>query len=272
MAASDLLAFIHVEKCAGTSLNTWLALSHHVGNLYVRSSNIEFGSLRWCDINPLDLEDTRLRSVSSHHLRTYPPVVLERTLRYITVLRDPTARWISYVRYFGHLRQKDGTLLSLRDYAEWLLDQPPQMTLRQLNGQTNHLAEYEWFRRNGDDVLLIDWTTAPDRFKRYERERLSLASDLIENFGAVGVVEQLDVFCAILQARAPRWDVPLIATDGLNVTHMTDAPPVDTAWINAGDSVGRRLIESFADDYALYRLAQKRQLRDIAELSETSVR
>jgi|GEM_PF-5158207 hypothetical protein len=267
MPSADLLVFVHIEKCAGTAVNTWLSLSHRYGNLYVKTSNVPVTSLRWTDISPTDLSDTQLRSVASHHLRTYPESIHGRTLRYVTVLREPILRWISFVRFFALLKTNEGEpLRHLREYAEWLLEQPAEETLSQINGQTNFIAEHEWFRLNSADAVAIDWKSQPDLFERYRRERLALAIQMLDRFDVVGTVERLDDFTRLLQARARPWEMSLIPIDGINPTLVTEAPPVDASWITLDDSVGRRLLEAFAEDFALYRRAQERLATDLARL------
>jgi hypothetical protein len=268
MAVEDLLVFVHIEKCAGTAVNTWLQLSHHMGNLYVKGSNVPMTSLRWSDINPADLADPKLRSIASHHLRTYPDTVQSRRLRYMTLIRNPVARWISYVRFFRKLVPAQAQpALSLREYAEWMLEQPEETTLAQRNGQLNFLAEHEWYRRNRHDTIAIDWTAEPEAFARYRTERFALALELLDRFDVVGTVEQVDAFTQLLQARAPAWDIPLIAIEGLNPTHVTEGPPVDTSWITTDDSVGRKLFEAFAEDFELHQRASDRLAAGLALLT-----
>lgn len=267
MASADLMVFVHIPKCAGTAVNTWLTLSHHYGNLYVKTATGPIKALRWTDVRPVDLEDPKLRSVASHHLRTYPPSIHGRDLHYITILRHPIARWISFVRFFHHLEANDERpARSLRDYAEWSLAQPEYDQLELINGQTNFIAEFEWFRRVRRDDVNIDWAAEPELFARYRRERFTFALDLLREFAVVGTVERLDDFTRLLQARAPAWDVPLIRIDGLNPTHVTEGPVVDTAWITPADSVGRRLLEAFAEDFELQRRGAERLAADLARL------
>jgi hypothetical protein len=265
MAAEDLLVFVHIPKSAGTALNTWLSLSHHYGNLYVKAATLTATALRWTDVSPIDLADTKLRSVASHHLRTYPASIHGRRLRYITILREPVAWWISHVRFFHKLdASASQPQRSLREYAEWVLDQPELTMLEQLNGQTNFIAEHEWYRLNRRDDAGIDWKAEGELFGRYRRERFAFAKELLQNFDAVGTVERLDDFTQVLQAKAPNWDLPLIRIDGLNPTHVTQAPPVDASWIHAGDTVGKRLLDAFAEDFELHRLAGRRLAADFA--------
>jgi hypothetical protein len=267
MAEADLMVFVHIPKCAGTALNTWLSNSHHYGNLYVKLSDVRMNALRWQDISPLDLRDPRMRSVASHHLRTYPETIEGRTLRYITILREPILRWISDTRYFGRMNAEDGTpRLTLREYAEWMLDQPATEMLELINGQTNFIAEHEWFRRERHESILIDWNAEPDLFARYTRERLALARDLLRSFPVVGTVDRLTDFTHVLQARAPAWDVPLIPVDGLEPKLVTIAPAVNLDWIVPADSVGRRLLDAFAEDFELYRLASELIASETAKL------
>jgi hypothetical protein len=259
----DLLVFVHIEKCAGTAVNTWLGASHRLGNLYVKASSIPMTSLRWTDVRPIDLEDLRMRSVASHHLRTYPQSIHGRTLRYFTLLREPIARWISYVRFFGKLGPNGARpAMSLREYAEEVLAQPAAETLGQINGQTNFIAEHEWFRGRRDDAVAIDWQSDPALFERYRRERLAFAKEMLGRFDVVGTVERLSDFTRVLQVRAVAWDVPLLPIEGLMPTHVTAAAPVDASWIAPNDSVGRRLLDAFAEDFELYRCANQRLAGD----------
>lgn len=268
MADSDLLVFVHIPKCAGTALNTWLGLSHTYGNLYVKASNVPITALRWTDVPPKDLGDVRMRSVGSHHLRTYPATIGGRTPRYVTILREPILRWISYVRFFRLLeREPPQPPMHLRDFAEQMLELPAHETLELVNAQANFIAAHEWFRLQREDVNIINWAAEPELFERYQRERLSFARDVLRSFEAVGTVEQLTEFTRVLQARARAWDVPLIPIDGLEPTLVTVAPPVDPTWINYNDSVGRRLLEAFAEDFELYRLARERLEADLRSLT-----
>jgi len=186
------------------------------------------------------------------------------------VLREPIARWISYVRYYGALTQP-GRPLTLREYAEEMLGWPETSALTMRNGQTNFLAEHEWYRLQRSDVVAIDWTAEPELFAQYRRERLAFALDLLQRFGVVGTVERLGDFTRVLTAQAARWDTPLLPTDGLPPTLVTDAPAVDASWITPRDSVGRRLLEAFAEDFELYRYADQRLRADLASLGSYRV-
>ena len=190
-----------------------------------------------------------------------------RTLRYFTLLREPIVRWISYVRYFSFVGpHSPRPELTLREYAEEMLAKPPALTLTQINAQTNFIAEHEWFRRHRDDAVAIDWQSDPELFARYLRERLALAKELLGRFDVVGTVERLADFTRVLQSRALAWDVPLLPTDGLNLTHVTEKPPVDVAWIVPSDSIGRRLLDAFAEDFELYHCANERLTADLLRL------
>jgi hypothetical protein len=191
-----------------------------------------------------------------------------RTLRYITILREPIARWISFVRFFHVLRGGDenGPLITLREHAEQLLAKPAHETLAEICGQVNFLAEHEWYREQRHDAVVIDWSADVDLFARYRRERLGLAETLIERFEVVGVVERLEDFVRVLRARAGAWDVPLLPVTGIPPMLVTERPPVDASFITPADSVGRRLLDAFAEEFELYRLGNARLTRDLARV------
>jgi hypothetical protein len=51
---------------------------------------------------------------------------------------------------------------------------------------------------------------------------------------------------------------------------VTEAPPVDASWITRGDSVGRRLLDAFTEDFELYAYAHERLHADAAALGVAS--
>jgi hypothetical protein len=185
-------------------------------------------------------------------------------MRYVTILREPIARWISMVRYLRyHLPQSFDPNVPLRDFAEWMLDQPPETTLELINGQTNFLAEHEWHRLNRHDAPAVDWKADPESFGRYRRERLAYAKASLAEFGAVGTAERMVEFTNLLQHRAGGWDLPLVAVDGLDYVNVNPGPLVEAAWIARSDSVVSRLIDAFAEDYELHRFANERLTADL---------
>jgi hypothetical protein len=160
-----LLAFVHIEKAAGTTLiyllrRNYLMQYLDVRPLHARSNGMFTAEdLRTClRINPF------LRCIGGHAVKPFAD--LERIvadIRYVTLLRDPVQRYLSQYRYWT-------TALRMNWTFERFLDHEPSH-----NFQTRKLA-------GSDDVA---------EAKRILAERLFVA----------GVAERFDEFLVTLQGR-----------------------------------------------------------------------
>ncbi|MEL7447991.1 MAG: hypothetical protein AAFN78_02220 [Pseudomonadota bacterium] len=105
----NILAFVHIEKAAGTSLIHILRRNFFLRYLDVRPLSTEAHELftaedmrRSLRVNPM------LRCISGHSVKpfgdleeAYPQV------QYITLLRDPVARYVSQYKYWTRVLRKD---------------------------------------------------------------------------------------------------------------------------------------------------------------------
>jgi hypothetical protein len=161
----NLLAFVHIEKAAGTTLIHVLRHNFFLRYLDVRpyspsperifrASDLAF-ALR---INPA------LACIGGHSVRPYSDLTkLVRSVRYVTVLRDPMRRYVSMYQYWTEMLGKRMT------FDEFLRDpETHDFQTRKIVGRADAAAA----------------------------ERL-----LAEEFFLVGVVERLDEFLIQLGAR-----------------------------------------------------------------------
>jgi len=161
MKKRDLLAFVHIEKSAGTSM---IHLLRH--NYF----------LRYLDVRPLchrervfKAEDLRryaniapwLNAVGGHSVVPWSDLESVADVRYIALLRNPVDRYISQYRYWNsHL----GKTISMDEYLS--REGPRNIQVKKLAGEEN----------------------------------LDKAIDMIEEkFVCVGVVEHFDSFLLDLQ-------------------------------------------------------------------------
>lgn len=159
----ELLAFVHIEKAAGSTLNALL------------EENFTF---KCCRVVPLrnrfpvvfDAQDMRIiqrinpfvEVISGHPVRPFCDLGLTRTVNYITLLREPVARYLSHYQHWVEKRNYD---LSFEEFLE-------KKNVR--NFQTKKMA--------GSDDL--------EAAKKY-----------LDNFFLVGTVENFDDFLKVLQVK-----------------------------------------------------------------------
>lgn len=160
-----LLAFVHIEKAAGTTLIYLLRRNYLLRYLDVRPLHARSNGLfsaedlrTYLRINPF------LRCIGGHAVKPYGGLERIRpNVRYVTLLRDPVARYLSQYRYWVSSLGKEWSF-------ERFLDHEPSY-----NFQTRKLA-------GSDDLATARHTLA-------------------ERFFAVGVAERFDEFLLTLQRR-----------------------------------------------------------------------
>lgn len=268
MAEEDLLVHVHVPKCGGTSVWMWLAAAHPSGhgNLYPRQHpGYVFDEAR---LRALGTGDPKLRSMSTHNIRTFAPVVCGRNMRYFTFLRDPVQHFISYFRYIKQIyAETDAEMragfpenfpsISSRDYAAWLLEAERDVPFRS-GYQTDFFASYVWRRLNGrgpdaNAPAFPRWE--PEDWADYRRERLAVAKLTLRSFAAVGVLERLHAGLTVVRERSRAWGFSLPPPDEVPFENATEEPADDVSWLVESDPVGRAYVAALADDRELHAFA-----------------
>jgi hypothetical protein len=101
MGRSELLAFVHVEKAAGTTLIHILRYNFFLRRLDVRplfkASDCTFGRR---DLRVAMRVNPGLRCVAGHSIKAFSGLEADgRRVRYVTILRDPIKRYLSQFQY-----------------------------------------------------------------------------------------------------------------------------------------------------------------------------
>ncbi len=252
-----LLGLIHVPKCAGTTLRQILEESFGTDYLQLYPDDTFF-------VYPeRELEGLLTPSTvafSSHSVRTFPAKLADREILYVTFLRDPVKQFVSYLY---HVRRNFATIadpglrsclppnlpqLSMRDIADWIMSHP-----RDIN-----------FRENFTVNFLTRPTLGHLPEHKYRRVRLETAKQILRRFFFVGISEHLEESVNLLRPELARCGLQLRPGRVPKLNVSSEANDDHLLWLNERDPVGKRLIESVAEDDALYRWALARFRRQTA--------
>jgi hypothetical protein len=260
-AAADVLVHVHVPKCAGTAVRAWLFRAVFTG-FGVWYPDYVFDDER---LESVGLRDVRVRAFSSHSIRRFPTAACGRRMNYFTLLRRPVPYVLSRLRYHYQLQVLANRRppfgngeFSSREAVSWLMDDARAGLLHDVM-QTNFFALYPWCDSEGksrrcDPNAFTSWP-AGDR-AAYQRQSLDIARDVLRRFLMVGIVERVVDSLDVLAERAADRGFRLLPSQELTLENVTSVRLDNTDWITEEDPVGRRFLESLAEDEALYRFAE----------------
>jgi len=257
--APDVLVQVHIPKCAGTSVATWMGNAYTWGEL---SGFLSYYSGHHINdrVWPNGLRSPQLTAVSAHNIRRFPERIDGRRIHYFTILRDPLSHFLSLVRYMAQEHHAFGVPAEVRsttrEVAAWLLDRPrgfPQYE----NTQTNHLALVAWCDAAGrrlDPSRYPFWPRA-DQIA-YERERLEVAKGILRSFLVVGTVERLTETLGLVRTRSWDFGFRLLPVERVPRINVTGIPIDDVSWIE-NEPLGDRVRAALAVDRELYAFAER---------------
>lgn len=206
-APGPLYFFLHLQKTGGTSL--FIRLRNHFGERavypmpeYERSFETSFG------IEPLIERFARHRHeirVVSGHLPYCVPELLGEPFTTFTVLREPVARSLSF------LRQQRVQVPQFRDLTLTEIYADP---MRREWLMTNHMVRML-------SLTAEQMRAGPDMVPVPDEERLGQACTNLAEMDAVGVQEHFDEFCDELTFRYG-WDLGERVTANRSTHHDTD--------------------------------------------------
>jgi hypothetical protein len=116
-----LLAFAHIEKTGGTTLNQVLRRNYFLKFIDVRPLEKSSGRVfRSGDLRKYLVLNPCLRAISGHAIR---PAIAESTgldgIRYVTLLRDPLRRYVSQFLYFVRIGVMEDDFGKFLDHEEF---------------------------------------------------------------------------------------------------------------------------------------------------------
>lgn len=127
-----LLAFVHIEKCGGTTLDMILEQSFGIRHIDVIPKDKNQMALSNLDIQRLKSLRPRILSISGHAVRPWVLRNSSGSFWMYTLLRDPLKRYISDFKHFAPCYQAAG------DFGRWLkLEHRHNFISRSLCGEAN---------------------------------------------------------------------------------------------------------------------------------------
>ena len=263
--ASDVLILhCHVPKTAGTTVSTGLRNSFEIFHFH------HFHPDPFYIISRKDLErlleiDPALKSISSHHLRSFPLSISGRPTFLFTFLRKPEDQFISQLKHIRHnffafppeVRShwpEETPRLSLRELAKRFLDLTTSH--QDFSPQTRFFCNSVAMGRFG----LSDGNS-------YGLDSREIAESILENFQFVGIVDEMKKSLELLTDLLAYWGVKVyFETCGQQNRSPQRTKPV---WMTPEDEVGHRVLEASKSDLFLYRhfrdklVASHKQLRKL---------
>jgi hypothetical protein len=259
--SDTLILHCHIPKTAGTTLSAGLRNSFEIFHFHHFHPDPFYILTREILGRLLEI-DPALKSISSHHLRSFPLSVCDRPTFLFTFLRKPEEAFISQLKHVRRnffafppevrrLWPEETPKLSLRDLARRYLDLTT--THQDFSAQTRFFCNPIAMARFG----LFDGNN-------YGSDRPEIAESILRNFHFVGIVEEMKKSLELL--------TDLLAQRGVNVHFGScgkqNRSPETTRpkWVTLEDEVGRRVLAASKSDLLLYRQFRNELLASHAKL------
>jgi hypothetical protein len=258
---SPLILHCHIPKTAGTTVSAGLRKSFdlfhfdhtHSDPLYVLTRETLEEAL---EFNP------GLRSISSHHLRSFPLSVADRPTFLMTFLRKPEDTFISQLKY----AQREFSTFS-PEAKRFLPKDTPRLPLRELARQYLDVATaYQdhspqtRFLCNSDSMASLGLSDAND----FGLDSYEIARSILNDFHFVGVVEEMKKSLEVLTDRLLQRGVKVYFD--LNLRLNSSPSNSRPEWLTPEDEVGRRVLETSKSDRLLQEEFRKQVLESHCKL------
>jgi Sulfotransferase family len=244
---APVILHCHIPKTAGTTVSIGLRRSfeffhqqhYHPDPLYILTSEI---LERLLEINP------NLKSLSSHHLRSFPLNISERQTFLITFLRKPEDALISQLRH----TQRQFSTFSPEVQRFWPKE-TPRLSLRELARQ--FLDRFEADRDFCPQTRFFCSPTAMAKFglsdgNNYGTDSHEIAQSILNEFHFVGIVDEMKKSLELLTDRLAQRNVR-VYFDACGRQNCSPEKAKPT-WMTLDDDVGRRVLKASKSDLLLY--------------------
>lgn len=119
----EFIAFVHIEKAAGTTLNHILRLNFFLKHCDVRPlSKYRIDTFSCSDLKKYIQINPFIKSISGHSIKPYSNLKNEFDIKYITIFRNPSERYVSqylYLKKIGRINYTFESFLSDERYSNF---------------------------------------------------------------------------------------------------------------------------------------------------------
>jgi len=244
---TPLILHCHIPKTAGTTVSAGLRKSFEFFHVHHYHPD-PFYILSKARLETLLEIYPNLRSISSHHLRSFPLSIASRPTFLVTFLRKPEDAFISQLKYvqrkFWSLSEPMRSLwpkktpqLSLRELARQYLDQ---------EGAIDDLCPQTRFICNPDAASSFGLSDG----NKHGLNSYEMASKILAGFHFVGIVEEMKKSLEVLSDRLQAWRTRVYFDHNLKLNPSREAS--NPAWLTPEDEVGHRVLAASENDRLLH--------------------
>jgi hypothetical protein len=243
-----LILHCHIPKTAGTTVSTGLRCSFDIFHFHHFHPD-PFYILRRETLEELLEIDPYLKSITSHHLRSFPLSIGDRPTFLMTFLRKPEDTFISQLRHIQRkfssfpeqvrcLWPKDTPSLTLRELARRCLDTAAASS-HDFCPQTRFLCNPNVGARFG----LWDG-------HNYGLDNYDVARLILSEFHFVGIVEEMKKSLELLTDRLLQLGIRVYFKFDLKLNTGEKDSRLD--WLTPEDEVGQRVLAAGKNDRLLH--------------------
>lgn len=257
-----LILHCHIPKTAGTTVSAGFRRSFDIFHFHHFHPD-PFYILARENLEGLLEIDPSLRSISSHHLRSFPLSVCDRPTFLVTFLRRPEEAFISQLRYV----QRKFSSFPEQVRCLWPAD-APSLTLRELARQCLDIAA----ATSQDFSSQTRFFCTPDAAAsvglsdghRYGFDSYEMARQILTGFHFVGIVEEMKKSLEVLTDRLQQWGTRVYFE--LDLKLNTGDSGANPAWLTPEDEVGQRVLAASKNDRRLHECFRQKLLQSHCEL------
>jgi hypothetical protein len=245
---NPILLHAHIPKTAGESFIDLLVRSFGARAYRYEHSDPNF-VITPNDLERLFFDRPDLIAFSSHHIRAFPRVLAGRQALYFTILREPTERYISLLKYirrnflefspeaqrFWPADTPDCTLLKLAEHA-----------LRQLGPESQSSLQTRFFCHPCYVEVPLGYDMCAYGVNSY-----ILASGCLDRFFLVGILEEMERTLELLVAKLSKVGISLSVSE-MEKINVTKVLGEELDWLDADDPIGRQVLQANINDSRIY--------------------
>ena len=244
---TPLILHCHIPKTAGTTVSAGLRKSFDL--FHFHHSHPDPFYILTTELLENLLEMMPLKSITSHHLRSFPLSINGRPTFLIAFLRKPEDTFVSQLRHV----QRAFSSLPEEVRVFWPSD-TPRLTLRELAWQ--YLEQVTASQDFCPQTRFLCNSYAASQFglsdgNHFGVDSYEMARLILEGFHFVGIVEEMKKSLEVLADRLLQHGVRVYFD--LNLKLNAGAESMRPAWLTWEDPVGRRVLETSRTDQLLHR-------------------